>query len=153
MTPRVKYGLIAGAVGLVLNSCISAALGICGPLVALLAGAVAGFLTVRAEDTPPQGEGARLGAISGLIAGALVFVGQLIGGVIVLALVPATGFQPIVGTLPAPSDITAQAAYWLGGMGVGVCFGMIGLAVSAGAGALAGYLATPSLAADLPPAE
>ena len=80
MRPRVKYGLIVGIIGLILNTCVSVALGVCGPLTALAAGAAAGFLAAREEQAAEQANGARLGAISGGIAGGLVFVGQLIGG-------------------------------------------------------------------------
>jgi hypothetical protein len=54
LTPRVKYGLIVGAVGLVLNTCFSAIISCCGPLAALLAGAVAGALAAREEDPLPR---------------------------------------------------------------------------------------------------
>jgi len=81
MTPRVKYGLIVGAVVLFVNVCVAAALPICGPMMALLAGAIAGFLTAREEEPVAAGDGARAGAVSGLIAGALVFLGQLVAGI------------------------------------------------------------------------
>ena len=72
MKPRVKYGLSVGVAGLLLNACVSAAMGACGLVMSLLVGAIAGFLTGQAEKAPEPSHGARLGAISGLIAGGLV---------------------------------------------------------------------------------
>ena len=61
MKPRVKYGLIVGIIGLILNACVSAAMGLCGPFLALLAGAAAGFLAAQGEKAISQTNGARLG--------------------------------------------------------------------------------------------
>ncbi|MFO3795818.1 MAG: hypothetical protein ACK8QZ_00830 [Anaerolineales bacterium] len=49
MKTEIKIGLTVGAVGLILNSCVSLLLGICGPFLSLIAGAVAGLLAVRQE--------------------------------------------------------------------------------------------------------
>lgn len=145
MLPRVKYGLIIGAVGLVLNACVSTALGICGPFTALLAGGVSGLLAAMQEKQPVKAEGAKAGAISGLISGGLVFIGQLIGAVGALLLVNSMGGETIFGQMPdllggGPEAFGALA----GGLGTGVCFGMVGIGLSALAGALAGYLSTPA---------
>jgi hypothetical protein len=137
------YGLIAGAVGLVINICISAAIGLCGPFVALLAGAAAGFFTAQAEKAPNKNDGARAGAISGAIAGGVTLVGQLIGGVAALVLTMSAGIQPLIGTMPESSDVAGQAVFLLAGLGVGLCFGMAGVLLSALAGAGTGYLGTP----------
>jgi hypothetical protein len=56
--PRIKIGLLVGVAGLALNSCIAAAIGICGPIIALIAGAVAGFVAVRQEKPALKGAGA-----------------------------------------------------------------------------------------------
>ena len=144
MTPRIKFGLIAGIIGLVINTCVSAALGICGPFTALLAGATAGFFAAQQEKATTRGDGARLGAISGSIAGALVLIGQLIGVLGVLILVQISDIAPIFGEIPSPSaDIAQQAVYYISGLGTGVCFGLVGVIVAALAGAGAGYLGTP----------
>ena len=52
MKPRVKYGLRVGVAGLMLNMCVSAAMGVCGLVMSLLAGATAGLdhCRSRAED-------------------------------------------------------------------------------------------------------
>lgn len=143
MTTQVKFGLIVGVIGLVVNICVSTLLGICGPVIALLGGGIAGFLTAQAEQAATRSDGARLGAIAGGIAGGLVFIGQLIGGLGALTLIQATGMQPFFGELPSASDPAGQLGYWLGGLGVGMCFGVFGLFLSALTGAGAGYLGTP----------
>jgi hypothetical protein len=83
------------------------------------------------------------GAIAGVIAGGLVFIGQLIGGLGALALIQVTGTQPFFGELPSASDTAGQFGYWLAGIGAGMCFGVFDLFLSALAGAGAGYLGTP----------
>lgn len=143
MKPRVKMGLAVGAVGLALNVCVAALMGICGPAVSLAAGAVAGYLAVQQEKPTIKGEGAKIGAIAGVIAGALVIVGQIIGGVGALAFLQYSGMQFNFGTVPQPSsDPSFQAIYYLSGMGTAFCFGLVGALLAAGAGAGTGYAVT-----------
>ena len=139
MTPRVKYGLIVGSVGLFINLVVSTLVGVCGPLTTLVAGALAGWLAARAEARPIRSDSAKSGAMSGAIAGSLMLIGQLIGGIIALSLIQMSGAQPLVGHLPQNSG--EQVIYWIAGAGVGLCFGILGVALGAGAGAAAGYLA------------
>ena len=144
MKARYKVGLAVGLVGLVLNVCISAAMGICGPVVSLLAGAVAGFLTARQEKAATKSSGAQAGAISGLVAGALIIIGQMTGGMGALAYLQASGTKIAFGTIPSPSaDMNEQLIYYVSGLGTGVCFGLIGAVLSALAGAGTGFLGTP----------
>ncbi|NOY99822.1 MAG: hypothetical protein GXP40_11600, partial [Chloroflexi bacterium] len=104
MSPRVKFGLLAGTIGLVLNTCVSGLFGICGPLVSLLAGGAAGFFAARGEKRPAQGEGAKVGAIAGAISGALVLVGQIIGGLAALVFLQSQDFLLQLGVPPSPSN-------------------------------------------------
>ncbi len=144
MTPRVKFGLIVGLIGLVLNVCISGLVGLCGPFAALLAGAVAGFLAAQQEKAMDKGNGARLGAAAGGIAGALVLIGQLLGVLGSLAFTQFSGAPPLFGSVPSPSaDAPQQIAYYASGLGVGLCFGIVGLIAATLAGAAAGYVGTP----------
>ena len=69
MQPRMRMGLIVGVIGLALNVCVSGFIGLCGPLVSLIAGAVAGFFAAQQEKLGTKGEGARAGAIAGAVAG------------------------------------------------------------------------------------
>lgn len=146
MQPRIKIGLIVGGVGLLLNICVSAAVGICGPFAALAAGAIAGFLTANQEKLPAKNDGARAGAISGLVAGALMLVGQIIGGIGALYYFQATGTPSLFGAAPGQlAGGVEQTAYFVGGLAVGSCFGLAGIGMAALAGALTGYLATPQV--------
>lgn len=144
-------GLICGAVGLLVTTCISAAIGLCGPLGAIGAGGVAGFLAVRGEIFGQRSEATRQGAYAGAIAGGLAFFGQLIGGVLALLFILNIGAQPLFGQLPEEGDSAAQLGFWIGGLALGLCLGVIGLIMAAGSGALAAYLASPAQA-PAPPA-
>ena len=148
MQPRIKMGLAIGAIGLALNICVSGFIGLCGPLVSLIAGAAAGFFAAQQEKLPTKNEGAKAGAIAGGIAGALVIIGQVIGGIGALALMQANGTQVRFGTIPATGDSTGMLIFYASGIGTGLCFGIIGAILAAGAGAGTGYMATP----DQPPA-
>jgi hypothetical protein len=64
MSTQVKFGLIVGTVGLLVNICVSTLLGICGPVMALLAGGIAGLLTAQAEQAATRSDGARSGSYS-----------------------------------------------------------------------------------------
>lgn len=152
MKPRIKIGLAAGAVGMTLNVCIATLAGICGPAVSLLSGAAAGLLAVQQEKPSVKAEGARIGAIAGLLAGALVAIGQVIGAVGALILLQLSGFQFELGSASSPSeDAFDQLVYYLIGIGTGLCFGVIGTLLAAGAGAGAGYVAATDQPAPPPP--
>jgi hypothetical protein len=142
MQPRIKMGLAIGAVGLVLNVCVAGFIGLCGPLVSLLAGGVAGFLAAQQEKLAVKSEGAKAGAIAGGIAGGLVIIGQVIGGIGALALMQSTGTQLPFGTIPEASDPSGMVIFYASGIGTGLCFGIIGAILAAGAGAGTGYMAT-----------
>ena len=147
MKPRFKFGLLVGLIGLVLNICVSGFIGFCGPFTALLAGALAAFLAARQEQVGSKAGGARLGAVAGAIAGALVLIGQMLGGVGALALFQFGNVPLPFGTAPSPAaDVSQQILDYTAGLTTGLCFGLVGVALAAGAGALAGYLSTPERA-------
>jgi hypothetical protein len=153
MQPRIKVGLLVGAIGLALNICIAGAVGLCGPLVSLTGGALAGFFTAKQENPVTKADGARAGAISGSIAGILILVGQMIGALGVLILVqvvgPQVGAQMPFGQIPATTATASeQLLYYASGVGTGCCFGLTGTVLAALVGAGTGYLGTP----DQPPA-
>jgi len=151
MKPRYKYGLIFGLAGLVLNVCVAAAMGICGPVVSLLASGLAAFLAAREEKAPTKGAGASLGVVTGLIAGALVLLGQILGGVGILAFIQKSGMQVITGMVPTTgSDPSTQALYYGSGLITVLCIGLVGVSLAAGVGALFGYLGTPQKPAQPP---
>ena len=143
MQPRVKLGLIVGAIGAVLNICVAGFVGLCGPLVSLLAGAAAGYFTAQQEKLGVKADGARAGATAGAIAGGLIILGQIIGGVGALAYMQASGTQLPFGTVPSGTDgASVQLLYYLSGAGSAFCFGIFGTLLAAGAGAGVGYLVT-----------
>jgi hypothetical protein len=143
MRPRIKWGLLIGIIGALLTGGVATVFGLCGPLVALLGGAIAGFLAAQQEKLPVKSEGARAGAVAGGIAGGLVLIGQMLGGVGALLLVQYSGVKLAFGTVPPPTaDVTHQLLYYASGLGTGVCFGLVGVALAALAGAAAGYLGT-----------
>ncbi|NPA93656.1 MAG: hypothetical protein GXO56_08270 [Chloroflexi bacterium] len=135
MSKPVKFGLLVGAIGLVTNACISALLGLCGPGVSLIAGAVVGYLI--GHQAVGKAQAGKDGALGGAVAGVLLLVGQIIGGLLALVIiqhVPSQGgwLQP-----PSPSAPGSEIAlYYMGGLGAGVCFGLIDIAIAALGGTL-----------------
>ena len=151
MAPRYRFGLLIGMVGLFLNICISGLFGLCGPLAAFVAGGVAGFMTARSEQPAVKADGARAGAVSGGIAGALVLLGQICGGLGALALIQFSNTPTFGGTAPPPdADIMLQLIYYGTGFGTALCFGIFGAVLAAIAGAGVGFLATPDQPASYP---
>jgi hypothetical protein len=131
-----------GLIGAVLNVCVAAAVGVCGPFVSLLAGGAAGYFAVQKEKGMVKGDGARMGATSGAIAGAVVLVGQLIGAVVALVFIQSSGTQPLFGSIPTTTDGSFQLAYYGGGLAFGFCIGLFGIGLAAVAGAATGYFGT-----------
>jgi len=153
MQSRIKFGLTIGAIGLVLNICVAGFFGFCGPVLSLIAGGVAGFLTAQQEKLPSKGAGARAGAVSGGIAGALIIIGQIIGGIGALIYFQNSGIQIPFGQIPsAGTDPSLNVIYYGSGFVTAFCFGFVGALLAAGTGAGAGYLGTTEQPAGIPPA-
>jgi hypothetical protein len=143
MQGRLKFGLIVGVIGLAVNVCVAGFIGFCGPVVSLIAGGIAGYLAAREEMLPTRSDGAKAGAFAGGIAGALIILGQVIGGIGALAFLQSTGAELPFGTVPSPSaDPAILTGYYLGGVGTALCFGFVGALLAAGVGAAAGYAGT-----------
>ncbi len=152
MQPRIRIGLIVGAIGLFLNICVAGFIGFCGPVLSLVAGGVAGFFAAQQEKLATKGEGARAGGTAGGIAGALIILGQIVGGVGALFIMQARGGATPFGQIPSvSSDPTTQIVYYATGAGTALCFGLIGALLAAGAGAAAGYLGTSDQPVVPPP--
>ena len=144
MKHHVKIGLLVGAIGVVLNACVSFAVGICGPLTATVLGAVAGYFGVQKAALTSKKEGGKMGAVAGTIAGGLAMVGQMLGGMGALVAIQGMHVQPIFGTVPPPSAEASQQLWYYGaGFGTGLCFGVIGLLLAGLAGYGAGYWGAP----------
>ena len=142
MQPRTRIGLIVGVIGLVLNICVAGFLGFCGPFLSLVAGGIAGYLAIQQEKPLTKNAGARVGATAGGIAGALIILGQIIGGIGALAYMQSSGMQTPFGAVPDLGDPATSIGFYGGGIATAVCFGIIGALLAAGAGAGAGYLGT-----------
>ena len=150
MKPFLKYGLIVGAISLIVIIPLSVIMGICGPVVSVIGGAVAGFLTAHYGNISVKNTGAKQGALAGLVAGAFTFVGQIVGGILALILIQATEASVLIGEAPTfNSPASEQMLFFVGGIGAGSCFGLIGLGVAAGFGALAGYFGTKEMESNV----
>jgi hypothetical protein len=137
MSARVKIGLIAGGISLVLTACVGALMGICGPAISLVAGAIAGYFAAKQEAPASQGEGGKVGATAGTIAGGLGVIGQIIGGIFALTILP-----PLMESLGnySFSGASGEASYWIGGATTALCFGVVGVILAAIAGYATGYI-------------
>lgn len=139
MKPYLKFGLIVGAISLIVVVPISALMGICGPGVTMVAGAIAGFLSAYSGKALTRRDGAQSGAIAGAIAGGITLLGQLVAAVLALAFVQVTGTAIPFGRIPSSSSPAYEhVVYYGAGLGTGLCFGIIGIVLGAIAGGLAG---------------
>ncbi|HET6594288.1 MAG TPA: hypothetical protein VFG81_01615 [Anaerolineales bacterium] len=151
MQPRTRIGLIVGVIGLVLNICVAGFIGFCGPVLSLVAGGIAGYFATQQEKPFTKNQAARIGATAGGIAGGLIILGQIIGGIGALAFMQSSGATPPFGQLPDFGDPATQVGFYAGGIGTALCFGVIGALLAAGTGALAGYLTTSDQSMTPPP--
>ena len=143
MQPRTRIGLVVGVIGLVLNIWVSEFRGFYGPILALVAGGIAGLFAIQQAKPLTKQKGARVGATAGGIAGGLMILGQIIGGLGALADLPSSEATTPSGPIPDPSaDPASQIAFYAGGVATAICFGVIGALLAAGAGAGVGYLGT-----------
>jgi len=149
MSGAMRSGLIFAAVGLiaVLATAFFPRPGpvVCGPLLAVLVGGLAGFYGVRWS-----GEQARVGR--GLLAGSLAGLGMLIGAVIgYVVLFNSISSDPLFqeqlgAFLQRQPDAQIDpgalgAAVGLAGVVAGLCFGVLNLVLALAFGALGGWLA------------
>ena len=153
MQPRTRAGLIIGVIGLIINICVAGFVGFCGPFFSLIAGGVAGFFAVQQEKPLTKNNGARVGATAGGIAGGLMIIGQIIGGLGALAYMQSSGTTLPFGQMPELGDSAAQVGFYAAGVGTALCFGIFGTLLAAGAGAAAGYLGTSDQPTMSPPSQ
>ena len=146
MKPFLKYGLIVGIVSFVIVLPVSIMAGVCGPFVSVIGGALAGFLTAHFGKISVKRTGAQQGALSGLITGGFTLIGQMVSGFLVLFLAQSMELEPLLGSMPSGSaPAVDQTLFYIGGIGAGACFGLIGLGLAAGFGALLGYFGTKAV--------
>lgn len=149
MSARIRLGLIVGAISLFITACAATFIGVCGPIVPLIAGGVAGYLTAKKEMLASQSEGGKAGAIAGAIAGGLSLIGQIIAGITSLLILPMI-YQQMGAASPIPPGSTANPIYWLSGAGTAFCIGLVGVVLAAGAGFAGGYFGTSNTPATPP---
>jgi hypothetical protein len=142
MNSRVRFGLIFGVIGGILNICVATTVGVCGPFTAIVVGGAAGFFAVRDQIMPAKGDGAKSGAVAGAIAGIGVLIGQMIASVASLTILQNSDFQTILGGSPVLTDGATQLVYYGSGLLFGLCLGAVGIAIAAGTGAAAGYFSS-----------
>ena len=139
MAARIKVGLIAGVISLALTACLSSLLGLCGPVVSLIASGLAGYFAAKQEAPMSKSEGGKIGAIAGAITGGLGLVGQLLGSVIALTILP-----PLLESMGnnSYSAMPGEPTYWITGFGTALCIGLGGVVFAALAGFGAGYISS-----------
>ena len=139
MAARIKVGLIAGVISLAFTACLSSLFGICGPVVSLIAGALAGYFAAKQETPVSKSEGGKIGAISGAITGGMGFIGQFVGSILALTILP-----PLMASMGNNSfnAISSEPTYWISGFGTAFCIGLGGVLFSALAGFGTGYIST-----------
>lgn len=149
MKPEIRYGLICGLGGLLVNLLLSTYLAFCTPLVSLLAGALAGYLAARQADLPLQRMGARTGAWAGGLAGIITFLGQLLAGLLAwLIYQPIGDDNPFLYTPTSNDPLLLRALFFSSGLGLVACFGLLGAVLAALAGAGLGYFTTQGMQVD-----
>jgi hypothetical protein len=136
----IKSGLITAAVNLVLLTIVGWLFALCGPCLAIFIGLGAGYLAGLFDKPATNNLAVRAGAGAGAIGGVGAIVGHLIGGSITMLITPPEQAAAIYRSLGIDIDVSNTAAYYAGGFGTACCFGIVGLALMAGLGALGGML-------------
>jgi hypothetical protein len=120
---------------------------VCGPCVALLGGAAAGYLVNQWLRPETSGLAARRGAQAGALAGVGALLGHVVGGLLGAArLGPAAAAAQLaeimraMGQPPLPTDLNPTTFYLSAGL-TSLCLGLFDIALTAAVGALAGMIA------------
>ncbi len=137
----VKSGIIIGIVGfvLVLGSAVIFS-PLCAPCWGLILGLAAGYLAGVFEKPTVNANVIKRGAIAGAIAGGLVLVGALIGGIINASLLNPSDLRQIYEWLGVSGYSLDQTTIWAGQLGSAICGGLLNVALMAGMGAAGGAL-------------
>ena len=161
MSGAMRAGLIFGAVGLiaVLATAFLPRPGpvVCGPLLAVPVGGLAGFYGARWNMA-----GARVsrGVLAGSLAGLGMLVGAVIGYIVLFNIISSDpSFQQQLGAfLQQQPDAKIDpgaigATIGLAGAVAGLCFGVLNLLLALAFGALGGWLALRNRPQPVPPSE
>ena len=138
----LKSGLIAGGVTFVLALGFTLLSPLCVPCLAFFLGLGAGYLAGVFEKPLDNGSSAKSGAVAGAIGGVGAIIGQMGGALLNAVIVGPEKAAKLVEQLgiPVATSNDFGAAYWVGIIGSGCCFGLLDVALMAGLGALGGLL-------------
>ncbi len=161
MPGAMRSGLIFGAVGLlaVLATAFIPRPGpvVCGPLLAVLVGGLAGFYGLRWSAEPAR---VSRGVLAGSLAGLGLLIGAVIGYIVLFNSMSADpAFQERLNVfLQQQPNATIDpgaigAAVGVAGAVAGLCFGVLNLLLALAFGALGGWLALRNRQPPVPPIE
>jgi hypothetical protein len=147
MSPRIKWGLIAGAGVAVLNLCGGALMGALNNCISIvtvsIAAAVAGYFVAQQE---PSGEAVKAGAVAGAVVGGMNLVSQLVGGVMggFIGASLLSSFSTLAQV--SPDEITSGMRMGIGLILISaVVVGAILILLGTGIGALTAKLTAPKV--------
>ena len=148
MSGAMRAGLIFGAIGLiaVLATAFLPRPGpvLCGPLLAVLVGGLAGFYGLRWSVADAR---VSRGVLAGSLAGLGMLIGALIGYIVLFNSISSDpAFREQLGAFLQRPDVKIDpealgAAVGVAGAVAGLCFGVLNLLLALAFGALGGWLA------------
>lgn len=104
----VKSGMIFGVLAFVLILGVTLISPFCGICLGLVIGLAAGYVAGVFGKPASSSEAVKMGAIAGAIAGALGLVGQIIGGVLISAVVNPATLEQFYKTFGLPNVSLTQ---------------------------------------------
>jgi hypothetical protein len=159
MSGAMRAGLLLALIGLI--AVLAAAFFprpgpvVCGPLLAVVVGALAGFYGVRwsAQDARVS-----RGVLAGALAGTGMLIGALIGYIVLFSSLSADPLfqEQLDAFLQRQPNMQVDpgaigAAVWVAGAIAGLCFGVLNLLLALAFGALGGWLALRNRPQPAPP--
>jgi thiamine transporter ThiT len=133
-----KSGLIVGVFSLFMVLGVSTVITpYCAPCLTVFLGLAAGYFAGVFDKPPSKDEITKQGANSGLIAGGLSFIGQVIASIINGTVVGPEGANAFSDALGLPTSVTAES-YYISLVAITICVGVLNLGIMAGFGALGG---------------
>ena len=136
----VKSGLIVAAIILVLSIGVALLSPLCVPCVAILAGALAGYLACVWDKPVELGKAAQRAAGAGAISGLGALLGHLIGAVLNVLILGTDGYAEMFHSFGLDPSQINQTTVTLGALSGGCCFGLLEIVLMAGLGALGGVI-------------
>lgn len=138
----VRAGLILGAVMLVAGGGLAYLFAPCVPCLALVAGALAGYLAGVWDRPAENGRAIQRGALAGTLGGAGALLGHLVGGLLAAATVGPQGALDLARQLGLDLGSTSGSPviFYASASATACCFGLVEVVLMAGLGALGGLL-------------